>query len=148
MFWNVLIWRYFYSSIARQDLDLSFITSRLVVMSYPAEGLESAYRNHIEDVKAYLDSRGYPFIVVNISGRSYDSNKFGPNIKVIDGGSSWKDPRKPPSMKSVISLCDSILKWTSQNTRNMVVIHCMVSLLFISKVSQVIVVFGFLGWKI
>ncbi|CAG2116429.1 unnamed protein product, partial [Medioppia subpectinata] len=44
------------NSIARQDLDMSFLTSRLIVMSYPAEGLESAYRNHIEDVKAFLES--------------------------------------------------------------------------------------------
>lgn len=113
------------NSIARQDLDLSFITSRLVVMSYPAEGLESAYRNHIEDVKAYLDSRGYPYMVVNVSGRSYDSLKFGAHIKVIDGGTSWRDAKRPPSMKSLISLCDSIFKWTNQNARNVVVIHCM-----------------------
>ena len=97
-----------------------------MVMSYPAEGLESAYRNHIEDVKAFLDSRGYPFIVVNVSGRPYDSTKFGPHIKVLDGGASWKDPKRPPSMKSLIGLCDVIFKWTNQNTRNMVVIHCTV----------------------
>ena len=95
-------------------------------MSYPAEGLESTYRNHIDDVKAYLDSRGYPYIVINVSGRTYDSNKFGPHIRVIDGGISWKDPKKSPSMKSVITLCDTILKWTIQNNRNMVVIHCIV----------------------
>lgn len=95
-------------------------------MSFPAEGLESAYRNHIEDVKAFLDSRGYPYLVVNVSGRSYDLTKFGSHIKVIDGGASWKDPKRPPSMKSIISLCDSIFKWVNQNTRNMVVIHCMV----------------------
>ena len=40
-----------FRSIARTDLDLSHITSRVVAMSYPAEGLESAYRNHVEDVK-------------------------------------------------------------------------------------------------
>lgn len=95
-------------------------------MSYPAEGLESAYRNHIEDVKAYLDSHGHPYLIVNVSGRSYDSVKFGPHIKVHDGGASWKDPKRPPSMKSLVGLCDSIFKWANQNTRNIVVVHCMV----------------------
>lgn len=39
-------------SIARADLDISYITSRVVVMSYPSELLESAYKtNHIEDVR-------------------------------------------------------------------------------------------------
>ncbi|KAJ6224835.1 hypothetical protein RDWZM_003380 [Blomia tropicalis] len=113
------------NSIARQDLDLSVITSRLIVMSYPAEGLESAYRNHIEDVKAYLDSNGFPYIVVNISGRSYDTLRFGSHIKVIDGGNSWKDPKKPPHIMSVIAISDAIFKWMNQNDRNVVVIHCM-----------------------
>lgn len=119
-----------YSSIARQDLDLSVITSRLIVMSYPAEGLESAYRNHIEDVKAYLDSNGFPYIVVNISGRSYDTLRFGSHIKVIDGGNSWKDPKKPPHIMSVIAISDAIFKWMNQNDRNVVVIHCMVYIYF------------------
>lgn len=45
-------------SIARTDLDISYITSRLIVMPYPSEGLESAYKtNHIDDVRAFLESR-------------------------------------------------------------------------------------------
>jgi hypothetical protein len=45
-------------SIARSDLDISYITSRLAVMPFPAEGLESAYRtNHADDVRALLESR-------------------------------------------------------------------------------------------
>ena len=35
-------------------MDLTYITSRLIAMSYPAEGLESAYRNHVEDVKGEI----------------------------------------------------------------------------------------------
>lgn len=46
-------------------------------MSFPAEGLESTYRNHIEDVKGMLDSRhGNHYFVYNVSGRSYPSAKF------------------------------------------------------------------------
>lgn len=41
-----------FRSIARADLDISYITSRVIVMSYPSELLESAYKtNHIEDVR-------------------------------------------------------------------------------------------------
>lgn len=94
-------------------------------MSYPAEGLESAYRNHIDDVRAVLESRAIPYSVVNISGRSYDSFKFGTKVKVIDGGISWKDSKKVPSLQSIILLCDYIFKWLNENSQSMIVIHCM-----------------------
>lgn len=116
------------NSIARQDLDMTFYTSRLLVMSYPAEGLESAYRNHIDDVRAVLESRDAPYCVINVSGRSYDGTvKFGPKIKVIDGGTDWKDPKRVAPLISIISLCDHIFKWMNQNDRHTIVIHCMVS---------------------
>ncbi|KPL93605.1 cyclin-G-associated kinase-like protein [Sarcoptes scabiei] len=113
------------SSIARQDLDLKFLTSRLIVMSYPAEGLESAYRNHIDDVKAVLESRNCNYSVVNVSGRSYDSSKFGRKIKIFDGGTFWKDTKKVCPIKIIVLICDHIFKWMKQNQHNLIVIHCM-----------------------
>ena len=45
-------------SMAGRDLDFYCITSRLAAMSFPAEGLESTYRNHIEDVRGMMDNLG------------------------------------------------------------------------------------------
>lgn len=121
---------FFLRSIARQDLDLTYITSRLIVMSFPAEGLESTYRNHIEDVRAFLESRKKKYIVINVSGRSYNAHKFGPNVKVIDGGSIWKSTNKPPTLRSVFFLCDSIQKWMNADLNRLSVVHCMVIFFF------------------
>jgi len=42
-------------------------------MSFPAEGIESAYRNHAEDVRALLEGRHQGFFMVyNVSGRPYN----------------------------------------------------------------------------
>uniref|UniRef100_A0AAX7W697 Cyclin-G-associated kinase n=1 Tax=Astatotilapia calliptera TaxID=8154 RepID=A0AAX7W697_ASTCA len=60
------------ASYAKGDLDISYITSRIAVMSFPAEGVESAIKNNIEDVRLFLDSRhaGH-YAVYNLSKRSY-----------------------------------------------------------------------------
>ena len=57
-------------SMASRDLDLHLITERIAAMSYPAEGLESAMRNHIDDIAAILESR-HPnhYSVMNLTDR-------------------------------------------------------------------------------
>ncbi|XP_022706177.1 cyclin-G-associated kinase-like isoform X2 [Varroa jacobsoni] len=108
-------------SIGKSELDMHYITNRIAVMSYPAEGLESTYRNHIEDVRAVLEARHQNnYMVVNISGRSYTNNKF-PGIKVIER--LWNQ-KKAPEIDAVLELCHTIYVYLS-GKRNAVVIHCL-----------------------
>lgn len=84
-------------SMARSELDMSYLTSRLIVMSYPAEGIESAYRHHIDDVRAALDSRhANHYAVYNVSGRSYPPTRF--SARVTDCG--WPH-RHAPSLRTL-----------------------------------------------
>lgn len=54
-------------------------TDRLLssVMSFPAEGVESAIKNNIEDVRLFLDAK-HPgrYAVYNLSPRTYRASKF------------------------------------------------------------------------
>ncbi|XP_067135354.1 cyclin-G-associated kinase isoform X2 [Centruroides vittatus] len=110
-----------HQTIARQDLDFNYITSRIAVMSYPAEGLESAYRNHVEDVRGLLDTRHRNhYAIYNVSGRSYTSFKF--NAKIAEAG--WP-MRKAPTLQTLISLCRSMHSWLKQDIRNVCIIHCL-----------------------
>lgn len=111
----------------RQDLDMSYLTSRIIAMSYPAEGLESAYRNHTESVKAYLETRKSPYVVINVSGRSYGSAKFGHHIKLINGGFAWKEAFRLASLIEILCICDQLSSWvTEQEKRRLLVFHCTV----------------------
>lgn len=51
--------------VAGYDLDMSYITNRLLAMSYPAERMRAMYRNPLWQVKTVLDLRhpgGYKVI--------------------------------------------------------------------------------------
>ena len=51
------------------------------VMSFPAEGIESAYKNSIDDVREFLEAK-YPenYIVVNVSPRSYRMDRLNDRV--------------------------------------------------------------------
>lgn len=108
-------------TMGKADLDFNYITSRIAVMSYPAEGLESAYRNHVEDVRTLLDARhrGH-YAIYNVSGRAYSSAKF--DCKVTERG--WL-ARKAPPLHTLFNLCRSMLAYLNQDARNVCVVHCL-----------------------
>jgi cyclin G-associated kinase len=113
-------------SISGAELDVSYLTSRLAVMSYPCEGLEVATlgRNHVEDVRALLEGRhGANYAVYNVSGRSCGSNKFP--VKVYDY--VWA-PTRAPSLSQLFSICESMYSYLLQDQKHACVVHCVVSL--------------------
>ena len=63
------------------DLDLVYITHRIIAMGYPATGCESFYRNSFKDVKQFLnEEHGEKFKVYNLcmeKSRIYKKAAFG-----------------------------------------------------------------------
>ncbi|XP_023363468.1 cyclin-G-associated kinase [Otolemur garnettii] len=108
------------ANYAKGDLDISYITSRIAVMSFPAEGVESAIKNNIEDVRVFLDSR-HPgrYAVYNLSARSYRPSKF--HSRVSECG--WV-ARRAPSLHSLYDVCRNMHAWLRQDHRNVCVVHC------------------------
>ena len=61
----------------KYNLDLSYITPRIIAMAYPASGLQIVFRNNIEEVSKFLKERHRSnYMVINLSGTKYDNNKF------------------------------------------------------------------------
>ncbi|XP_075688890.1 auxilin isoform X2 [Rhinoderma darwinii] len=109
------------ASYAKGELDISYITSRIIVMSFPAEGVELGFRNHIEDVRSFLDSRHLDhYTVFNLSPKSYRSAKFHNRVSEC----SWS-VRQAPSLHNLFAVCKNMHNWLQQNPKNVCVIHCM-----------------------
>lgn len=109
------------ANYAKGDLDISYITSRIAVMSFPAEGVESAIKNNIEDVRLFLDAKhlGH-YAVYNLSPRIYRASKF--HNRVTECG--WA-VRRAPHLHSLYTLCRSMHAWLREDHRNVCVVHCM-----------------------
>ncbi|KAK6171762.1 hypothetical protein SNE40_018195 [Patella caerulea] len=89
-------------------------------MSYPAEGVESAIKNNIEDVRTFLESQHKNcYAVYNLSQRSYRVNRF--ENRVSECG--WPQ-RKAPTLASLYAICKNMHLWLRQNPKNVCVVHC------------------------
>ena len=62
-------------------LDMSYITTKLIAMSYPGSGFASVYRNHIDDVARFLNLR-HPdhYTIYNLTTTQYDYTKFNGHV--------------------------------------------------------------------
>ncbi|KAH9298167.1 hypothetical protein KI387_029849, partial [Taxus chinensis] len=104
------------------DLDMSYITDRLVAMSFPSQHIRAVYRNPLWQVKRVLDTKHASFYkVYNLCAEeTYDPEDFHGRVEVIP----FDDNHVPPL--SLIKLfCESVHSWLSSDSRNVAVIHCM-----------------------
>ncbi|KAJ8920099.1 hypothetical protein NQ315_011754 [Exocentrus adspersus] len=112
-------------SMARTDLDINYITSRIIAMPFPSEGFESTYKtNHIEDVRLFLDTRhpNYKYSVYNLSRRPYQG-KFG-QARIVDCAFAYPEHFRAPLLNSLYQLCEDIFQFLAGDSRNVVVVHC------------------------
>lgn len=90
-------------------------------MAFPAQGMERVYRNDMQHVADYLNSKHQDrYIIFNLSERFYDSVAF--SGQVLDFG--WPD-HQAPSFTLLIEIIKSIDCWLASDKSNVVVVHCM-----------------------
>lgn len=103
------------------NLDLSYITPRIIAMSLPGEGVHKVYRNSINSVSRFLkETHNSKFKVFNLSGIRYDYEKFSNNVSEY----SWND-HFPPSIELLFRACQDIHGWLCKDDDNVVVVNCL-----------------------
>ena len=96
-------------------------------MGFPASGLESAWRNHIDDVAKFLKtSHPNSFMIWNLSEREYDYGKFDNQLQ--DFG--FPDHHSPP-LDMLFKIILSMDNWLRAGKDNVAVVHWCVSLLLL-----------------
>ncbi|KFR00219.1 Tensin-3 [Nipponia nippon] len=102
------------------ELDLTYITERIIAVSFPASCSEETYLHNLQDVTRMLKSKhGDNYLVLNLSEKRYDLAKLNP--KIMDLG--WPDLHAPP-LDKVCTICKAMESWLNNDPQHVVVIHC------------------------
>uniref|UniRef100_A0A673C3Q1 Tensin 1 n=1 Tax=Sphaeramia orbicularis TaxID=375764 RepID=A0A673C3Q1_9TELE len=101
------------------EVDLVYITERIISVSFPAAAEERSYTSHLKEVATMLRSKhGEHYLVLNLSERRNDLIKL--NHKVLEFG--WPDDHAP-ALDKICSMCKAIDTWLNGDPHNVVVLH-------------------------
>ena len=102
------------------DLDLTYITTKIIAMGFPSTSLEGIYRNNMEDVKKFFAKR-HPnhYKVYNLC----DDKKYAKDCFYRQGYFPFKDHEAPP-LNLIRPFCEDAKNFLDEDKLNVVSIHC------------------------
>lgn len=103
------------------DLDLTYVTDRVIAMSFPSSGKQAFYRNPIREVARFLDTKHEShYKVYNLcSEKGYDPQFFHYRVERV-----FIDDHNVPSLEDMLKYTASVREWMSADPQNVIAIHC------------------------
>ncbi|XP_070278208.1 tensin-1 isoform X10 [Myotis yumanensis] len=101
------------------ELDLVYVTERIIAVSFPSTANEENFRNNLREVAQMLKSKhGGNYLLFNLSERRPDITKL--HAKVLEFG--WPDLHTP-ALEKICSVCKAMDTWLNADPHNVVVLH-------------------------
>ncbi|XP_075775223.1 phosphatidylinositol 3,4,5-trisphosphate 3-phosphatase TPTE2 isoform X5 [Pelodiscus sinensis] len=103
------------------DLDLTYVTERIIAMSFPSSGKQSFYRNPIKEVARFLDTKHKDhYKIYNLcSEKGYDPVYFHYRVERV-----FIDDHNVPSLQDMLKFTANVREWMKQDEKNIIAIHC------------------------
>ncbi|ROL54398.1 Phosphatidylinositol 3,4,5-trisphosphate 3-phosphatase TPTE2 [Anabarilius grahami] len=103
------------------DLDLTYVTERVIAMSFPSSGKQALYRNPIREVARFLDTKHLDhYKVFNLcSEKGYDPQFFHYRVERV-----MIDDHNVPSLDDMLRYTACVREWMAADSRNVIAIHC------------------------
>jgi len=103
------------------NLDLCYITKRIISMSVPSEGREQMYRNPIDKVVAFFEKMHKDkYMVYDLcEERTYDYSKFHGRVQPF----KFTD-HSVPTITKMLNFCKSVEEWMNKDPENVIAVHC------------------------
>ncbi|OCT93067.1 phosphatidylinositol 3,4,5-trisphosphate 3-phosphatase TPTE2 [Xenopus laevis] len=103
------------------DLDLTYVTDRIIAMSFPSSGKQSFYRNPIQEVARFLDSKHKDhYKIYNLcSEKGYDPKYFHYRVERV-----FIDDHNVPVLEDMLTFIASVRAWMAEDPQNVIAIHC------------------------
>ena len=105
------------------DLDMCYITERVIGMGFPAYGCERIYRNTLEDTRNFLDRYHRDYKIYNLcieKDRIYPKTYFE---NTLVGLFPFND-HSPCPCKLILDFCVDICLYLTAHPRGVAAIHC------------------------
>ncbi|RLN64510.1 hypothetical protein BBJ29_001099 [Phytophthora kernoviae] len=105
------------------DLDLGYVHPRIIVMGYPAVGVEFLFRNPRSEVQEFLDERHadnyFVFNFCDEPKRGYPPSVFEGQVKRFP-----IEDHNVPSLQMMMTFCEKAAAWLNADEKHVVALHC------------------------
>ena len=106
------------------DLDMSYITEKVIAMGFPSTGVQALYRNSLADIIKFFKTKHNDIVkVYNLcieKDRIYNKDIF-PNSKV---GLFPATDHNPSPIKLILEFCIDICLYLIKNPKGVAAVHC------------------------